>query len=565
MQKKYWKITLLILMAVLFLKSNAGAQSDSYPPHIAIDIKAERIKFSNDSIKVTWKMDKQYTGDFIIGRSEKQIITPEDALQAKLVGISNSTLDGVLIDRDIQQGKKYYYILLAKDFLIKRKIDIIKNVNYTEEPVSLFIEPESVQSLKADVSGDDKIIINWKKINASGIKYNVYRSRSAISSGGELEVAEKITITEKNEFTDKNISDYGSYFYAVTVTDKNGIEYFNPKIGQNYTSKGIYLKGKTLATPLNVSAFADDKNSIIVKWEKSESRTGKDIQGYEVYRSDEIISSLLKLKFSKLIKIVDSNTTIYTDKDLAPGKYCYAVFSRYSDGTVDINFDTDSNYTKTPLMITLPYKINALNHEIADKKIIIRWTYTGNSGNEIISIFRTPKIPADSSAIMNDDIIGTENIKAGRFVISNPPSGIFYYGILCRNENEIIQIVRGKNLTKVPIESGSEIISEKAGKIEKPDQRKKDDLKLQNSGLDNIIRNTYYKSNYTLALKELKKFIKTTDNKYDQSKAKLFLAKSYIELHEYEKSIKLLENDDVKNTFPEETKFWFEFALVRLK
>ena len=88
---------------------------------------------------------------------------------------------------------------------------------------------------------------------------------------------------------------------------------------------------------------------------------------------------------------------------------------------------------------------------------------------------------------------------------------------------------------------------------------------LQNNGLDNIIHNTYYKGNYPLALKELKKFIKTTDNKYDQSKAKLFLAKSYIELHEYEKSIKLLDSDDVKNTFPEETKFWFEFALVRLK
>ena len=156
----------------------------------------------------------------------------------------------------------------------------------------------------------------------------------------------------------QHIPDYGSYFYAVTITDKNGIEYFNPKPDQNFTSNGIYIKGKTLATPLNVGAFAGDKNSIIVKWEKSESRTGKDLQGYEIYRSDEIINSLLKLKFSKLIQIVDSKTTIYTDKDLEPGKYYYAVFSRYSDGTVDINFDTDSNYTKTPLMITLPYKIN---------------------------------------------------------------------------------------------------------------------------------------------------------------------------------------------------------------
>lgn len=565
MHKKYLTTALMILTSVLFIKNPAWSQTDLLPPHIATDIKAERIKFSNDSIKISWKMNQQYTGDFIVGRSEKEISAPEDALQAKLIGIFNSTLDGILIDRDVQQGKKYYYIILAKELLLKRQIDIYKNINYTGDPVSLFVEPESVQSLRVDVSGDNKIIINWKKVKGSSIKYNVYRSRSAISSGGELEVAEKIATTEKNEFSDENIPDYGSYFYAVTITDKNGIEYFNPKSEQNFTSNGIYLKGKSLATPLNVDAFAGDKNSIIVKWEKSESRTGKDLQGYEIYRSDEIINSLLKLKFSKLIKIADSSTTIYTDKDLLPGKYYYAVFSRYSDGTVDINFDTDSNYTKSLLMITLPYKINALNHEIGDKGIIIRWNYTGNSGNDTVSIFRSAKIPSDSSSIMNDDIIGTENIKAGKFTINNPASGNFYYGVLCRNENEIVQIRKGINLTVNPIESSSDLITEKADKKERLTENDRDASSLSGSGLDNIIRNTYYKGNYTLALKELKNFIKTTDNKYDQSKARLFLAKSYIEMHEYEKSIRLLDNDDVKNAFPDETKFWFEFALVRLK
>jgi len=541
----------------LFLKSDIKAQPSARPSHIPFDIKAEKIKFSNDSIKISWKMDKKYSGDFVVGRSEKEISTVESALQAKLIGIYNSGQDGILIDHDIQQGKKYYYIVLAKDFLIKRKIDIIKNVNYTEEPVYLFVEPESVQSIKVNVSDGNKIIIKWNKIRGSNIKYNVYRSRSAISSTGELEVAEKINSTEKNEFIDTDLPDYGSYFYAVSITDKNGIEYFNPKSDQNYTSNGIYLKGKTLATPLNVNAFTGDNNSIIIKWEKSESRTGKELQGYEIYRSDEIINSLLKLKFSKLIQIVNSNTIIYTDRKLNPGKYYYAVFSRYSDGTVDINFDMDSNYTKAPLIITVPFKINAVTHEIADKKIIIRWNYTGNAGNEKVSIFKSLRIPADSGSIMNDDIIGTENINTGKFVINNPPSGSFYYGVLCRSGNEIIRITRGINITKNSIGSDLNIISEKKYNNNEPE--------YQNSGLDYIIQNIYYKEKDSLAIKELKKFIKTSDNKYDQSKARLFLAKSYIELHEYEKSIKLLNDDDVKNNFPEETKFWFEFVLVRLK
>jgi len=568
MQNRYTKPLIFILIAILFIKNNVESQTVLQLPHIASDIKAERIKFSNNSLKITWKMDKQYTGDFIVGRSEKEISSAEDALQAKLIGIFNSDLDGILIDRDIQQGKKYYYIILAKEFLLKRNIDIIKNVNYTGEPVSLYVEPDSVQSLRVDVSDNSKILINWSKSKSSISKYNVYRSRSPISSGGELEVSEKITSTEKNDFIDTNLPDYGSYFYAVTITDKNGIEYFNPGIDQNYTSNGIYLKGKTLATPLNVDAFIGDKNSIIVKWEKSESRTGKDLQGYEIYRSDEIINSILKLKFSKLIQIVDNKTTLFTDKELPPGKFCYAVFSRYSDGTVDINFDTDSNYTKTPLIITMPYKINALNHEIADKKIILRWNYSGNTGNEIVTIFKTVKVPANSDSIMNDSIIGTENIRAGKFIISNPPAGTFYYGILCRSGNEVIPFTKGVNLTTGAAAGGSDIIEiidkkEEITDIKKPLEKDKSNYK--NSTLDDIIHNTYYKSNYPLALKELKNFIKTSDNKYEQSKAKLFLAKSYIELHEYDKSIKLLESDDVKNTFPEETKFWFEFSLVRLK
>jgi hypothetical protein len=510
-------------------------------------------------------MNNEYSGDFVVGKSEKEISTADDALQAKLSGIFNSGMDGILIDRDIQQGKKYYYIIIAKDHLVKRDIEIIKDVNYTSEPVSLFIEPENVKSIKTTVSDGDKIIIQWAKNNISGIKYNLYRSRSPISSPPELEVAEKIIITDKTEFADKNIPDYGSYFYAVTITDKNGIEYFNPKIDQNYTSRGIYLKGKTLATPLNVGAFSGEKNTIIVKWEKAESRTGKDLNGYEIYRSDEQINSLLKLKFSKLIKIVDSNTTLYTDKDLNPGKYFYAVFSRYSDGAVDINFDTDSNYTKSPLMITLPYKINALNHETGDNTITIRWNYTGNTGNEIVSIFKTVNPPADSGGIMNDDIIGSENIKSGKYVISSPPSGTFFYGVLSRQENEIIEISKGINLTTGSIKSQDNIISEKPVIIDNKKPEKEKDIKPSSAGLDIIIQKTYYKGHYPLALKELKKFTGTTDNKYDLAKARLFIAKSYIEMHEYEKSIKLLDSDEIKNTFPEEAKFWFEFALVRLK
>lgn len=569
MYNKIIKITIPAILITLFISNILAPQPVTHPPYIATDIKTERVKFTGDSIKLTWKMDSRYPGDFIVGKSEKEISNVEDVLQAKLIGIYNSSLEGSLIDRDFQQGKKYYYIILAKEYLLKRDIDIIKNVNYTAEAVTPHSEPEPVKAIRVDVSDDNKILIQWTKSSGSSIKYNIYRSRSAISSTEELEVAEKITVTEKSEYTDNTVADYGSYFYAVTVTDKNGIEYFTPKIDQNYTSNGIFLKGKALTTPLNVTAFIGEKNEIVIKWEKAESLTGKDLQGYEIYRHDEQINSLLKLRSSKLIQIADNKTTVYTDRDLNPGKYYYAVFSRYSDGAVDINFDTDTNYTKTPLLIIIPYRITSLNYETVDSRIILNWNYAGNTGIETVSIFRTSVPPADSSSLTNNDIIGTENIRTGKFTINRPADGIFYYGVLSRQASEIVQISKGINITASPIgESGSAIKPDTGEKTEKKDEKnnqEKTEISPPDNSLDEIVRNTYYKGNYSKALKELRKYITSTDNKYYQSKARLFMAKSYIELQEYEKSIMILNSDELKNAFPEETKFWFEYALVRLK
>jgi hypothetical protein len=554
----------LLILIILLLSSKIYAQTPAYPAHIAYDIKAERIKFSNDAVKITWKMNNKYQGDFIVGRSEKEITSQEESLKASLAGVFNSVQEGILIDTEIQTGKKYYYIILAKDYLLKRQIDIIKNVNYTADGIALYLEPEPVQSIRADISDENSILLQWGKVKGDEIKYNIYRSKSPISSKGELGVAEKLITVEKNDtFNDKNISEYGTYFYAVTITDKNGVEYYTPQADKNYTTNGIYLKGKTLSTPLNIGAYIADKNSIIIKWIKAQSRTGREIHGYEIYRSDEIINSLFKLKFSKLIHIVDNKTTIYTDKGLAAGKYFYAVFPRYSDGTVDINFDQDSNYTKNPLLITRPFKITALNYETVNKKIILRWNYTGNSGNEIVSVFRSIKAPENSKSVSDSYIIATENIKAGKYIIENPVPGSFYYGLLLVHDNETVRFIKGRNITAVSVNSANETAPPKKEKLSQYEEKEPDES--HDNSLDYIIYSTYYKGEYSLALKELKKFLKTTDDKHDRAKAKLFIAKTYIEQHEYEKSIKLLDSEDLKELFPEETRFWFEYAIRRLK
>ena len=560
MLKTYFKLYFSLFIIVICINTGIYSQTGTYPPHIAYDIKVERIKFTNDAVKLTWKMNPDYQGEFIIGRSEKEILSVEDSLQANLAGVFNPGQAGIFIDTEMQPGKKYYYIVLAKDFLFKRDISIIKNVNYTPEGISLYTGPESVQSIRADISDENTILLQWSKVKGDGIKYNIYRSKNPISSKAELEVSDKIATVEKTDnYIDKNILDYGSYFYAITITDKNGIEYFTPIMDKNYTSNGIYLKGKSLSTPLNVGAYIADKNSIIIKWIKAESRTGKDIMGYEIYRSDEIINSLFKLKFSRLLQIADNKTFIYTDKNLPGGKYFYAVFPRYTDGTVDINFDNDSNYTKNPLLITQPFELTGIKYESLNNKIVILWNYSGNTGDETVSLFKSLKIPLNSDSVRDDEIFGTENIKSGKYILANPPAGCFYYGIMLKNDKKITKFSKGRNITADPVNfySGTKVIQKEKNPVTDSDNNI--------NSLDYILSSTYYKGEYSLALKELKKFIKSTDDNHERTKAKLFIAKTYIEQNDFEKGIRILDSDDVKKLFPEETKFWFEFAIRRLK
>lgn len=561
-------------------------QDKPAPAYSAFDLKAERIRLINDAVKITWKMDTRHTGDFVIGRSEQEFNNISDVLNSKLIGTFNSSQEGIIIDRGLQSGKRYFYVIIAKEDLLRRDIKLINDVNITVVPVSLFAEPGPVESLKLEIFETSSIKLTWTKAKGENLKYNIYRSKSMISGRADLEVAEKIASTEDNSFTDRNVPDYGTYFYAVTITDKNDIEYFTPSANNNYAITGIYIKGRTLTTPLNIGAFLGQNNTIIVKWEQGHSLTGKTIAGYEIYRSEEIIDSQLKLKFAKLLHIAGTSETLYTDTNPGPGKFYYAVFARYNDGTVDISFDLDSNFTRAPVMIVTAYRITAMEAGIFDRKVIIRWNYTGNSGNETVSIFRSSRAAEDSGTLMPDSIIATENIKAGTFTLDVPLKGSFYYGLFIKDENNIVQFRKGINITPDPLGHKEDVIAEEKKEI--PPEKKeelifktepeKEELKepvkkeeiipkrdTTSNELDYIIKNIFYKEQYRAAVKELNLFISRTDNDNEKAKARLYLARCYIEIGDYKKSVRLLNMKDVRQYFPEEAQFWADFATARLR
>jgi fibronectin type 3 domain-containing protein len=534
-----------------------------HPEHIATAINAERIPFSSDSIKVTWQMNRNYPGDFVVGRSETPLNTIDDILKSKLVGIFNPALEGVLIDRNLEQNKNYYYIVVAREKLLKREIKILRDVNVTSSPIVLHREPGTVKDIKADTR-NQSVRLKWDPDKTKGLNFNVYRSPSVINSRQELTAAVKISSTSDNTYTDTSVPEFGTYYYAVTVTDKNNIEYFNPVPGDNFTTEGAFIKEKTISTPLNVTAFAGSAGSIIIKWIKSSSRADKEISGYEIYRSDEIINSQFSLTKSRLVHIANKDITFYNDTAPGAGQFFYAVFPRYADGTVDINFDTAAAYTEAPVEISLPYSITGIKAEKIRDNLLITWEFSGNKGNKIVKIFRTTRMPEPGD---NPEkfIIGSADINRRSYTVEGPHDKDYYYGIFLDRGADFIT---GINITsRIPASHDEKIIPDSSDKADSSGEEVNDDDRPSgiSTTLDRIIKSYFYKGRYDLASKELNIFIKNTENNSEKALAKLFLGKTYIELKEYERAILLLSSRDVRDAFPEESQFWSEFATVRLK
>ena len=72
MIKKRIHISLMTIFAALMILMPLRSQIATYPEHIAYDIKTERVKLSNDTIMLTWKMNSSFTGEFVVGRSENE-------------------------------------------------------------------------------------------------------------------------------------------------------------------------------------------------------------------------------------------------------------------------------------------------------------------------------------------------------------------------------------------------------------------------------------------------------------------------------------------------------------
>jgi len=545
------------------------------------------------------KENKIYDKNLKPGKYYYVILTVESIQYnvVKLIGNSNYTLSGITIFDKPHKQKKI--------------------ISKTKNP--------QVQNIIVKRIDNERVVISWKKIPKNNIIYTVYRNITPINSLQILETSRKVSLeTDKGRTIDDNILKSGVYYYAVTVKNFKDKESFVPMPDKNYTTRGIAIKDRIRGIADNIKTVKISKNNVKISWDSVSGKLRSPVKGYEIYRLSKVISSLDHLRDATLVMIARKNSNFYIDKNLKKGIYYYTILVRFEDGSVDVTFYKGANVSTIPVEITELYSIDSIS--IAKKKknkIEIKWSFTGDKGVEEYYLMKTSKFLINAAHYRSEMIVSRVKISDKKFILDSPKAGTYYFTLIPYKVSNVegYTIVKGRNsikffveeslkdkktnldilskkknqkdlkksvsgaktkktvIKKLPKDNRNNLIDDKKNISKKTIDKKKSVTKkkaiskrkgIKSSDIemmkdvDAVIAQYFYKEDYSGAIKELQRIVKTTDIQRVKAKALLFIGRTYSELGKNKKALQYFYHPDVEKEYPEDSKFWSEFILLRL-
>jgi len=226
----------------------------------------------------------------------------------KEIATLSGRLNAEYIDKDLEDNHVYMYRVRVKtyDGIVSTPSQIVKSVT---KPL-----PKSVQKIEVTKNLPKEIKIKWSPSTQKDFaRYYLYR---ADDIDGSYELIAKLY---NPKFTDKINEDGKTYFYRVSVVDKDGLESEH----ENNTVMGMTLPKPS--APAIVEAKLVGKK-IELKWGQSDSRT----------KSYIVIKRTKKGWFDEVKKEYKNITkTLFIDSDIKPDTlYSYTVYSVDSNGIV---------------------------------------------------------------------------------------------------------------------------------------------------------------------------------------------------------------------------------------
>lgn len=231
-----------------------------------------------------------------------------------------------------------------------------------EIPVTEFPKVSLIQAVYEN--SKRAVIVTWEEDTnyPSDYRYVVYRSRVAVSSEEKMSASKQLGTVPSGvkRYVDR-VAEEGSYFYAVSVIDKSGKEYFKPEFDQTYTTEATRVQFKATATTnqtvpqqphiLDLQAeYLGEERAVRLSWRYYDiSRPGLRIYS----NGEEAITSVARLNRSKLVHSVlpAVETTSLLITNLAPGEYYFAVTSYNAEGEQNLKLVQGINTTLEPVVV----------------------------------------------------------------------------------------------------------------------------------------------------------------------------------------------------------------------
>lgn len=275
--------------------------------------KGVKLEAGDGKVKVSW-VYLSYTG------KPKDITTGFNIYrrkegEKKFVRINPLTIlrqEGRLYrtDREVENGVDHTYYVTAVDFAGRESKPSGKQVARPKDLTPPLI-PEGIKT----IPDEGKITIVWKmNLELDLSHYNIYRSTSVTGEFSKINTAP--IPGDKPSFIDTNVR-YGSYFYKVQATDKNGNK------GKLSGSVSGRCKDLTPPSPPTDITYKVKEHTVSLSWKPP---VDPGLSGYYVYRGDkqERLIRIAKEPIEKDdLSFVDLG---YRGRGLWPGKtYYYGV------------------------------------------------------------------------------------------------------------------------------------------------------------------------------------------------------------------------------------------------
>lgn len=515
------------------------------------------------SIYVNWIPNVE-GGEVIVARSSSVIDTPEKLYIADSLGrFPSGAKDSVTnyYDYNLKPGSYYYAVIPVED-VRKRKVKLLSNQNYTVDPINIEesasnpVEPMVIPAGKAKIQNEsvNTVVVKaegsnirvswvspWNAVPSQTI-YSIYRSSSPMETIEAMRKADKLAELPHpiNTYLDKDIAKSQTLYYGVSVKSENLSETIPLENGKSFVriffikdkrgksevvqdTQPAELEKKSEISETEAQAEFDTKNfqvkgfgydrvgkGAILKW--IPPNHADDTTQYTVYAStrafDSGVNSFIGGSVLK-VAVVSHPSISISIKEIKPVDELYfAVTAKRANVPEDFRVIQGVSYFK--------YQF--------DKDLLPE--ETTSTTEEKPTTPKEENLPKEESNLADSPILG------------KPLEEL-------EDESEVIHTIDPSALETYSTDD-SELESKRAEK------------------LDRILRETYAKGKYELAVSNLEKFIKNETNSKLKGKAYFYAGISRYHRKEYKKALDHFLRVETSEFQSDRTVFWKNRALAKI-